>query len=225
VQDTFKRTAQALGKADTGQTWIEAQGSWATGGGNASVWVAAPTSSIAVLDAGQTTGTLEVTFATVVKGSGAVFRYRDTRNYWRIFAVPEYATWNLVKVTDGKEEFLGNTGLTDTKPGTTIVVSLRGTQVDVAINNALGLSVFDTYLDGSSGVGLMASGDATTKGRWSAFRFFATPRTFLRKPPAKASPTSISGASTTGTTASTLKPTTTSQGSSTTRRRSTTTTR
>lgn len=71
-------------------------------------------SSLALLDLGSSPKSFEVDFRAVTGYSGIVFLYEDELNYWKLIAMKDYATWNLVQVKNGGvPQFKGNTGLTN----------------------------------------------------------------------------------------------------------------
>jgi hypothetical protein len=180
IVDSFKRTGGSLGRSDSGDVWTEVRGKWATSAKTARVRQPAPLRSIAVVDSRTRGGTVAVTVATPCAGCGLVFRFRDPSNYWRLVASPQFATWGLSKVVNGQERLVATTGLSSSRPGTVVSVSVRDSRIEVGINSILRISVLDTDLLEAPGVGLIGTGATATQGRWSAFMFSGAPTTFKK---------------------------------------------
>jgi hypothetical protein len=128
IRDDFNRAGTTtLGTTTTGQQWRVESGSWRILRGEA-VLDSKPSlkPSIATIDVGRTSGWVQATASTLPTGAGFVFRYRDADNYFRVSAVPAYATLNVIRVVDGVETRVGSTGVTNFGAGSTLGVRLRG---------------------------------------------------------------------------------------------------
>lgn len=160
--DAFGRgdDATSLGTAPRGAVWEAAAGTWGTLAGQA--YLAEPIAgrNLASLRpdweeaAGETT--LQVQVPVVSDGAGLVFRYRDVSNYWAFVAVPAYGTWAAIKVVDGQEQAVVNTGLSATVDGTTIGVRLEGDVIDLILGSRVAISLTDPELVDATGLGLTA---------------------------------------------------------------------
>lgn len=157
VRDAFDRSdADGLGTGPTGQRWSVATGSWAIRDGEA-VLRSTPTlkPSIATIDTGRTEGWVQVTATTAPTGTGLVFRYRDPSNYWRVTAVPSFATFNIIKVVKGVETRVGGTGLTSFGDTTTIGIRLKGRKLTVYVDGVETVTVSSPDLRGAHRAGLV----------------------------------------------------------------------
>jgi hypothetical protein len=74
----------------------------------------------------------EVKWIEATKGSGLLFNYVDDKNYWMLVAVPDYATWNLNQVVDGKFSFVENTGLSRIS-GAVTSISFSGNEFTIRV--------------------------------------------------------------------------------------------
>ena len=147
VRDAFDRADGSLGTTPTGQDWKADGGSWAVREQEA-VLSSRPTdaASVATVDIGRTDGWVQVTTSTMPDGVGAVFRYQDAENYWRVVAVPGYATFNVFKVINGVETKVGQgLGLTSYN---TIDVGANKVGVNVNIGVRMRGDEFTFFVDG-----------------------------------------------------------------------------
>ena len=136
VHDSFDRAGtRALGSTPTGQRWQTASGSWTILRGEA-VLESQPSlkPSVATVDVGRSDGWAQITATSMPTGTGLVFRYRDLENYFRITAVPQYGTMNLLRVVHGQETRVGSTGLTNFGIGSTLGVRLSGDRVTIFVD-------------------------------------------------------------------------------------------
>jgi len=101
--------------------------------------------SIATVDIGRASGWVQVTASTAPDGVGAVFRYQDAENYWRVVAVPAYGTFNVFKVINGVETRVGATGLTNYN-----AIEVAGNKVGVNVNIGIRMrgDEFTFFIDG-----------------------------------------------------------------------------
>ena len=117
--DDFRRAdAVRLGRAQSGQSWVQLGGLWAIRDGRAVLLrPAARGTSLALLRTGAPGGTVTLDAANPVSGAGLAFRCRNLRNCWFLEAVPEYGTWNVVRVVDGRRTKVANLGVVPIAPG------------------------------------------------------------------------------------------------------------
>ncbi len=155
VRDAFDRADGSLGKTPTGQQWKVDGGSWAVRDREA-VLSSRPTdtASIATVDIGSTEGWIQVTASTAPDGVGAVFRYQDPKNYWRVVAVPGYATFNVFKVINGAETRVGSTGITNYA---TMAVGAEKVGLNVTIGIRMRGEEFTVFIDGFEMVTMRAT--------------------------------------------------------------------
>lgn len=169
TSDTFNRddTDDGLGALPSGAPWVVQSGSWAIRSGEAVVAQPEPERRNTVFVAtGYPDPQAQVRLTTVANGAGMVFRYQGECNFWAVYAVPEYATWNVEKVIDcdriGAEEdspvFRTITGA-PVGDGTTVGVVLSGEQVQIVLNGTIALTFDDPDLAGVGKVGLTTRGD------------------------------------------------------------------
>ncbi len=176
--DAFARadTASTLGPSDSGQRWQSMKGTWGIDGSQAYVAVPDPaTASLATVGVEVTEGRAEVTAAVMAPGVGLAFRCRGPLFCWRVEAVPEVGTWNVIKVVQGEEFSVGNLGVVPVADGTTVAVEMQGPNLEFFVDGVSALQVEDPELafETRAGLSLREPAGATTA-RWSNFSF--TPR-------------------------------------------------
>ncbi|MBW3641301.1 MAG: hypothetical protein KY447_00140 [Actinobacteria bacterium] len=145
-----------LGAVPSGPAWSNATGTWGIAGEQA--YVASPSTgrNHAVVDLGQPGGAVEVKLNRLTEGAGLVFRFQDPENYWAVVAAPSYATWAVVKVVEGNEEVVGNTGLSPIANGTTIGVRMNDTTIEIVLDHRVVTNIADETLRAASNAGLTA---------------------------------------------------------------------
>lgn len=170
--DSFSRfdASNTLGTMPGGPSWRAVTGGWAVALGQAYPASPAPGRSVAVIGLGQGDGAVQVRVVQMVQGAGVVFRYRDPANYWYVAAVPAYGSWAVVKVVDGNEEVVGNTGPSPVGDGTTVAVRFQGPRIDVAVDGVVKKTVSDGALADAPGVGMAVPGPDAAKARFDDFR-------------------------------------------------------
>ena len=129
VHDDFERRRDRIARLHADRSALaDARAAAGRSSGGEAVLESQPSlkPSIATVDVGRSDGWVQVTASSMPTGTGLVFRYRDPQNYFRITAVPQYGTLNVIKVVDGRETRVGSTGLTNFGNGSTIGVRLRG---------------------------------------------------------------------------------------------------
>ncbi len=163
VHDDFDRPASdTLGRSSTGQRWTVASGQWGITDREA-VLRSTPsdTPSVATIDVGRSEGWVQATATTAPQGFGVVFRYRDPRNYWRIVAVPDYATFNVFKVVNGRETKVTASGIgvvTYDKTNVTIGIRLEGDRFTFYVDGRdTGVTMRDPELRNARRAGLVVS--------------------------------------------------------------------
>ncbi len=180
VHDAFDRQNGSLGTTETGQAWKVDGGSWAVQDREA-VLTSRPTvdANIATVDIGRSTGWVQVTATTMPDGVGAVFRYQDAQNYWRIVAVPGYATFNVFKVINGRETRVGATGVTNfgtisvglNKIGANVNlgIRMRGQEFTFFIDGFETVTMRSTELINAHRAGIVVASDKGTDARFAGF--------------------------------------------------------
>ncbi|MCB1017663.1 MAG: hypothetical protein KDB10_21430 [Acidimicrobiales bacterium] len=169
--DQFDRpdSAGELGDFAPGRPWSADAGTWGIEDGEAYLVESAEFRNHAVVGLGQGDGGAQVRLDQVVNGAGLVFRYVGPYNYWAVVAVPDVATWNVVKVVDGDQEVVGNTGQSPTADGTTVGVRMRGDTIDVIINGRVRKTIVDDFQAEAGKVGLTARGPDSGDARFDDF--------------------------------------------------------
>jgi hypothetical protein len=170
VRDEFGRADDPdLGDLDEGGTWNEVSGDWAIRDGRA-VLVERPGSgpALALVDAEDGDGVVELSMLPQQTGTGVAFRCRDADNCMYLTAVPGFATWNLTKRVDGIETRLGSLPLVSTAPGLAIDVELNGTRIAISVNGDRLLALDEPDLVDETGIGLVATaGPHVGLAKWS----------------------------------------------------------
>ena len=115
-------------------------------------------SSLALLDLGSSPKSFEVDFRAVTGYSGIVFLYEDDLNYWKLIAMKDYATWNLVQVVNGgAPQFKGNTGILSPMAGKVLVL-MDEEGFTVSIDGEKRIAISNSKVIGQSSVGLLQRG-------------------------------------------------------------------
>lgn len=172
AHDDFARadSVRSLGVAPSGQTWQAAGGIWGVSGAAAAVTRAAPGVSIATVSVGIQNGTVSVTAARVAPGIGLAFRCRGPLNCWRVEAVPQLGTWNVVKVIGGREHVVGNLGTVPVADGTVVQVDMNGDRLTFSIDGTRVRTIRDAALDTETRAGLSLREPASAAtARWTHF--------------------------------------------------------
>jgi hypothetical protein len=125
------------------------------------------------VDARHTDRTVSVSLPVLRNGVGIVFRYSDGDNYWGIFASPGYGVWTVIKVLEGRETRVGDTGLAPLTDLTRVNVERAGRTIYVWFENRLSVSppakFSDADLADATGVGLLAPGEGAGGVRFENF--------------------------------------------------------
>jgi hypothetical protein len=174
ASDSFDRPDSdvMLGRAPSGQRWVELSGDWGTEAGLARVVRPAPGVSLAVVPVGSANGRLQLEVGRGAPGLAVVFRCLSPFDCWRVEAVPAYATWNLLKVVGGREVVVGNVGRAGIDPGTTVEVSFTESRIAVSVDGSPPLEVEDDHVQDVARVGLALRGaPGAADARWAAVRF------------------------------------------------------
>ncbi len=166
--DSFNRddSDDGLGALPSGAPWVVQSGTWAIRSGEAVVaQPEAERRNTVYVATGYPEPQAQVRLTTIANGAGMVFRYQGECNFWVVYAVPEFATWNVEKVVDcarvGAEEdspvfrTIANAPVGD---GTTVGVVLSGEQVQIVLNGTIALTFEDPDLAGVGRVGLTSRG-------------------------------------------------------------------
>ncbi|HMJ79372.1 MAG TPA: hypothetical protein VK507_25530, partial [Iamia sp.] len=166
--DSFNRDDRddGLGALPSGAPWVVQSGAWALRSGEAVVaQPEAERRNTVYVATGYPDPMAQVRLTTIANGAGMVFRYQGECNFWAVYAVPEFATWNVEKVVDcarvGAEEgspvyrTITNAPVGD---GTTVGVVLSGEQVQIVLNGTIALTFEDPDLAGVGRLGLTSRG-------------------------------------------------------------------
>ena len=180
LADDFDRDdAPSLGVSSSGAQWRAVSGSFAVVNGRAVLSDrATPTGSpsVALVDAGDGDGVVQITMLPPQTGTGVAFRCRDADNCMYLTAGPGFATWNLAKRIDGVETRLASLPLVSTAPGLAISVELSGNRIDISVNGDRLLSINDPDLVDETGIGLIATeGAYLERAKWSQFLYAPLP--------------------------------------------------
>ena len=169
--DQFDRpdSTTTLGDFAPGRPWSPAAGTWGIDDGEAYLVESGEFRNHAVVGLGQGDGGVQVRLDTVVNGAGLVFRYLGPYSYWAVVAVPDVATWNIIKVDGGVQEVMGNTGQSPTSDGTTVAVRMRGDTIDVIVNGRVRKTVVDGFQADAGKVGITARGADSGEARFDDF--------------------------------------------------------
>ena len=170
ARDALSRTADSLGVAESGQRWSALRGDWAVEPAGAFVATTPSGPSLALIDVGTASGRFEVTAERIAPGFGIAFRCRNAGNCWRVEAVPDLGTWNIIKVVRGVEVSHGNVGLAPIADGTKITVVTELDRVIVLVNDEEKITVRDGELSDltKAGISLREPASAPTA-RWRDF--------------------------------------------------------
>lgn len=159
----------SMGDFAPGRPWSEDAGTWGIVDGEAYLAQSGEFRNHSVIGLGQGDGGAQVRLDKVVNGAGLVFRYVGPYNYWAVVAVPDVATWNVIKVVDGNQEVVGNTGQSPTADGTTVAVRMEGDTIDVIINGRIRKTIVDDFQADAGKVGLTARGADSGDARFDDF--------------------------------------------------------
>ena len=167
--DTFNRddTTDGLGALPSGAPWVVQSGTWAIQANEAVVTQPDPQRRNTVYVAtGYADPQAEVRLTTIANGAGMAFRYQGECNFWAVYAVPEYATWNVEKVIDCERVGEGESPVYRTitgapvGDGTKVGVVLNGDEVKIVLNGTIALTFEDPDLAGVGRLGLTTRGEA-----------------------------------------------------------------
>lgn len=159
----------SMGDFAPGRPWSEDAGTWGIVDGEAYLSRSGEFRNHSVVGLGQGDGGAQVRLDKVVNGAGLVFRYVGPYNYWAVVAVPDVATWNIIKVVEGDQEVVGNTGQSPTADGTTVAVRMEGDTIDVIINGRIRKTVVDDFQAEAGKVGITARGAESGDARFDDF--------------------------------------------------------
>jgi hypothetical protein len=170
--DTFDRadSAVSLGSASTGQRWKAVTGTWGIADGAATVTTPGAFVSLATIAVGATDGRYQVTAEVMAPGFGLAFRCRSLENCWRVEAVPNLGTWNVIKTIGGSEITVGNLGTVPIDNGTTIAVTAESDRLTFFVNDEEVKTVLDGELSTVQRAGISLREPASAGiARWSGF--------------------------------------------------------
>jgi len=169
--DDFARAdGAALGAAPTGQRWKDVAGTWGLRDSAAAVTTPGEFVSLATIAVGTTDGRYEVTAEQMAPGLGLAFRCKSIENCWRVEAVPDLGTWNIIKTVDGIETTVGNLGTVPIDDGTTVAVTAEDDRLTFFIDDVEVKTLLDSDLRTAqrAGISLREPASAPTA-RWTGF--------------------------------------------------------
>lgn len=177
VDDFGRADAPTLGRAASGQSWVQIRGRWGVRDGRAVLLRSARGEpNLALLRTGAPGGTVTLDAAAPAAGAGLAFRCRNARNCWFLEAVPEFGTWNVVRTVDGRREKVANLGVVPIAPGTLVSVAMTPERLTFFVNGAEVRRIDDAALGGDRAVGLVAEPDASAgSAQWGAIRLRPAP--------------------------------------------------
>jgi hypothetical protein len=153
-----------------GRPWVvEGGGRWGVAGGAAYLSSPAPGRSFALVDVGSPDASVSARLSTVTVGSGVAFAYTAPGRFWAVVAVPQFATWNLVEVVDGRSTVRGTTGQSAVADGTVVAVAVSGDEATVAVNGRRAVTVDGLPAQRSTRVGLTVAGPQAGEARFDEF--------------------------------------------------------
>lgn len=176
--DEFDRPdGDGLGRAASGQRWRPVRGRWGVRDGQAALLIAANGEpSLALLPTAAPGGTVTAEVSTPAAGSGLAFRCRNARNCWYLEVVPQYGTWNVVRVVDGRRTKVADLGVVPVAPGTEVSVAMTPDRLTFFIDGAEVRRIEDPALGGDRGVGIVVEpGERAAGARWGAIRLRPAP--------------------------------------------------
>jgi len=116
-----------------------------------------------------------VDFARVAPGVALAFRCRNATSCWRVEAVPQFGTWNVVKSVRGRETRVTSLGTVPVSDGTKVAVDMDGTRLTFFVDGRRVMRIDDGDLLFETGAGLSLREPLSAPvARWSSFRM--TPR-------------------------------------------------
>ena len=109
--------------------------------------------------------------ASLEAGIGLAFRCRSASDCWVLSAVPQFGTWRVVRIENGRVINVGNLGVVPIDRGTSVEVRTQGREIAVVVNDAAEFRFRDEHPAPASRVGLafLGSGDVR-RARWSDVR-------------------------------------------------------
>ncbi len=167
VRDSFSRPDRpTLGTAATGQPWVQVAGEWGIHDSSATLLAAKGSGvSMAVVDLGDTDGTVTVTAAAVKTLDGLVVRARGPMDYWAVIDNPYSLRWTVVHLVGGTVVSPIALGTRRARAGDVLSVEMKGARIAVSVNGGSVVEVTDPTAPSGTRVGFVAS-SAGQRGRW-----------------------------------------------------------
>lgn len=172
VVDTFARvdTPTSLGTTSSGSQWLASAGVWGISGNSAYVATANTPVALTTVRGGTADGVVGVTVAKMAPGAGLVFRCVNALNCWRVEAIPQFGTWNVVRIQGGVETKVATLGTVPVADGTRISVRMSGPVLTFLINGNDVTTVEDAAFKDADGAGLsLREASSAATARWSKF--------------------------------------------------------
>ncbi len=172
IEDTFDRgdSPLSLGSTATGAQWQAIGGVWGVNQGQAYVAVPEKSVAMATLRGGTADGRVAVSAAKMAPGFGLVFRCQSVLNCWRVEAVPQFGTWNVIKVENGTETIAARLGTVSVADDTEIAVEMNGSVLTFFIDGERVTAIDDATFKDDDGAGISLREPASAGvARWSNF--------------------------------------------------------
>jgi len=164
AREDFNRPSGPLGSSLATGEWTVVRGTWAIVDGRATVDRGDEPLTLATIELGTADVRAQVTVTDASRASGLAFRVVDEANYWLWTIAPDFATFVLTQVKGGEATVIGNSGLTSTKPGSTLGVHADGKRIELLANGAVVKRFDDDAATPGTRIGLatMGRGPAAT---------------------------------------------------------------
>jgi hypothetical protein len=170
LQDRF---AGPDSRSNLGPRWQQIRGVWGVRNREAYLSQAEAPRSLAIVNTRRVGRSVSVSLPMLRNGMGVVFRYRDAENYWGIFASPRYGVWTVIKVLDGTEIRVGDTGNAPVVDMTRVNVQTHGAEFYVWFEHRYSVTSPKRFTDAdlrtAAGVGLLGPGESGNNGRFENF--------------------------------------------------------
>lgn len=170
VTDSFNRadSSTGIGTADSGQSWVNQGGTWGISSNQAFTATAAGDGqSTAVVDSGESDGTVSAIMATLQTDNGLCFRVVDNSNYLMV-TVSFGSSIIIYERVAGGFTSLGSQSTTVVN-GDLLSVVMSGSAIDIKVNGSTVKSITTTRFQTATKHGLRNFESFTP--RWDDFNF------------------------------------------------------
>jgi hypothetical protein len=173
VDDFEGDDTDGLGETNGGQPWVEIVGGrWGVRGGAARVIepnTVGYRNQVIVEDAYINQGTIAAEIIGIEQGVGVLFRYRDINNHLILAPVPELDRWEVQRMVGGERTLVSTITDVPVEGDVLATLQLRGFWIDVYLDGAPVHSVRETSNPLAGGVGMQATGPASTESGFGGF--------------------------------------------------------